>query len=219
MSGRTMPWTWILANGIGMSLGFLVFIETLMFLGFGLDFASHWSVAAVEGLEGAERLLRIGLVIGLPLAGAVFAASQAWALRGRLSRLWQWVLCGPAGFAAMILVVWPFTAIWGDIPGPVEPFTIVGGGLLMTGVLQWLLLRRRGVDARRWLLLWIAGLPLGMVVTAAVIYGAGEVVGYPPWPLEIGLVGFLIGGTAAALSGKSLLQKTSPLTLSADGET
>lgn len=198
---------WILANALGMSLGFLVFIETLMFLSFGFDFENHWSEAAVRGLEDAERLLRIGLVSGLPLAGAVLAASQAWALRGRLSSRWQWVLCGPAGFAAMILVIWPFTAIWGDIPGPVEPLTIVGGGLLTTGVLQWLLLRRRGIDATRWLTLWIVGLPLGMVVTAAVIYGAGEVVGYPPWPLEVALIGFFLGGSAAALSGRAMLAR------------
>jgi len=30
------------------------------------------------------------------------------------------------GFAVPALVIWPLTAIWGDIPGPVEPFTIVG---------------------------------------------------------------------------------------------
>ena len=210
MSERTTPWTWILANAFGMSLGFLVFIQTLMFLAFGLDFANHWSAAAVEGLEDSERLLHIGLAIGLPLAGTTLATSQAWALRGRLSSLWQWVLCGPAGFAVMILVIWPFTAIWGDIPGPVEPLTIVGGGLLMTGMLQWLLLRRRGIDANRWLLLWIVGLPLGFLVTAAVIYGTGEVVGYPPWPLEIALVGFIIGGTAAAVSGRTLHGRISP---------
>lgn len=216
MTTRSSLVPWTLANGIGMALGFLAFIQTLMFLGFGLDFGSHWSVADVEALESTigsdsmERLLRLGLVTGLPLAGLLFATSQAWVLRRFLPRLWFWVLTGPAGFAAMILVIWPFTAIWGDIPGPVEPLTIVGGGMLATGVLQWLLLRRRGVHATRWLTLWLLGLPLGMLVTTAVIVGAGETVGYPPWPLEVALIGFFVGGTAAGLSGRALLDRIGP---------
>ena len=215
MSKRGLLVQWIMANAIGMALGFLAFIQILMFLSFGLDFDLYWSMDEVETLEAIkgseymERLLRIGLVVGLPLAGAVLASCQAWALRGHLSRLWQWILCGPAGFAVMILIIWPFTAIWGDIPGPVEPLTIVGGGLLATGFLQWLLLRNRGVAATRWLGLWFLGLPLGVVVTAAVIYGTGETVGYPPWAVEIALTGFFIGGTAAALSGKALFRALS----------
>ena len=42
-------------------------------------------------------------------------------------------------------LVWPLTAIWGDMPGPVERFTIVGGGLVGTAVL----------------IAWIAGLAVG----------------------------------------------------------
>ena len=106
----------------------------------------------------------------------------------------------------MIAVIWPVTAIWGDLPGPVEPFAVVGGGLLATGCLQWLLLRRQGVQAARWLGLWVLGLPLGMALTAAVIVGAGELVGYPPWAGEVALVGFFVGGTAAAVSGRPLFR-------------
>jgi len=164
--------------------------------------------------EYAERLLRIGIAIGLPLAGAVVAGCQAWALRGHLSRLWQWILCAPAGFAAMILVIWPFTAIWGDIPGPVEPFTIVGGGLLTAGAFQWLLLRRRGVHATRWLVLWILGQPLGMIVFVLAytlldsIIAPGEQYSIS-WAGEVALIGFCIGGTAAAISGKPLFRAIS----------
>ena len=169
---------------------------------------------AAENPEDAERLLRIRLVVGLPLAGAVVSSCQAWALRGRLSRLWQWILCGPAGFAVMILVIWPFTAIWGDIPGPVEPFTIVGGGLLVTAILQWWFLRRRGIAAKRWLILWVAGLPLGIVVfmlaytllDAVVFPGSEYSIG---WAGEVALIGLFIGGTAAAISGKPLFRAIS----------
>jgi hypothetical protein len=211
MTDRELLLRWTFTNAIGMALGFLAFVQALMFLAFGLDFGLHWSSEVVESWaaenpENAERLLRIGLVVGLPLAGAIVASCQAWALRGRLSRLWQWILCGPAGFGVIILVIWPFTAIWGDIPGPVEPMTIVGGGLLATGGFEWLLLRRRGVRATRWLGLWILGLPLGMVVTAVVVIGTGEVFGYPPWALEVAISGFFVGGTAAAVSWKPLFR-------------
>lgn len=214
MAERRLWARWTVANAVGMSLGFLTFIQTLMFLAFGLDFESHWSEAAVEGLENAEHLLRIGLVIGLPLAGVVLAGFQAWALRGHFPRLWQWILCGPAGFAAMILVIWPLTAIWGDIPGPVEPFTIVGGGLLASGFLQWLFLRRRGVDATRWLVFWLLGLPAGMFVFMLAyvlldtVIAPGEAYSIG-WAGEIALIGFFVGGTAGAISGKPLFRAIS----------
>lgn len=196
---------WTIANGIGMSLGFLAFIQTLMFLAFGFDFGLHWSADAVELLEDAEaeRLLRIGLVLGLPLAGTIFTSCQALVLRGKLLQLWTWILAGPLGFAAIILLVWPFTEIWGDIPGPVEPFTIVGGGLILTAVFQWLSLRRQGIAATRWLILWGVGLPLGMVVFMG-IYILIDLMISISWAGEVALIGFFVGATAAALSTRAL---------------
>ncbi|REJ74844.1 MAG: hypothetical protein DWQ36_13875 [Acidobacteria bacterium] len=203
-----------------MALGFLTLLQTVMFLSFGLDLEAHWSEQAIESRqaalapEDAERLLRLGLGIGLPLAGAVVAACQAWVLRGHLPRIWQWILCAPAGFAAIILAIWPFTAIWGDIPGPVEPFTIVGGGLLAAAGLQWLLLRRRHVQATRWLVLWIVGLPLGMI-TFMVAYTLLDALVSPSekysisWASEVALIGFFVGGTAAAISGTALFRALS----------
>lgn len=216
MAERRLLVRWTVANATGMALGLLTVVQTVMFLGFGFDFELHWSEGAAEtvtaamGPERGERLFRIALVIGLPLAGVVVAGCQAWALRGRLSHLWQWILCAPAGFGAMILVIWPFTAIWGDIPGPVEPFTIVGGGLLVAGTFQWLLLRRRGVHATKWLVLWILGLPLGMIVFILAYTLLDTVIapGEPysiSWAGEVALIGFSIGGTAAAISGRPLL--------------
>lgn len=204
---------WTLANAIGMSLGFLAFIQTLMFLGFGLDLGMHWSSEAVENLgtedpEYAERLLRIGLVVGLPLAGTILTSCQAFVVRRLLPRVRTWILAGPLGFSAVILLIWPLTAIWGDIPGPVEPFTIVGGGLLTTAVVQWSYLRRHDIAATRWLVLWLAGLPLGMVVFMGV-YMLVDLVVSVGWAAEVALIGFLVGGTAAAVSGKSLFRAIS----------
>lgn len=220
MTLRRQVLRWTLANAFGMMLGFLTFIQTLMFLSFGIDFGRHWSMEEVMNLGEIvgqvemERLLRIGLLVGLPLAGAVVAGCQAWALRGHFNSLWQWMLCAPAGFAVMILTIWPFTAIWGSIPGPVEPFTIVGGGLLASAIFQWLLLRRRSVRATWWLVLWILGLPLGMIVFMFVytLLDAVIVTGEQwsiSWAGEIALYGLCIGGTAAAISGIPLFQAIS----------
>ena len=82
MTDRHMLLRWSLANAVGMALGFLLFLEVLMFLAFGPDVGRHWSTEAVERWAAenraeAERLLRIGLAIGLPLAGAVLAGGQA----------------------------------------------------------------------------------------------------------------------------------------------
>ena len=198
---------WTVTNAIGMSLAFLAFIQTLMFLAFGLDFGLHWSSTMAEDLDPAEaeRLLRIGLVLGLPLAGAIFTSCQVLMIRSVLPRVGAWVLAGPLGFAVVILLIWPFTAIWGDLPGPVEPFTIVGGGLLLTGIFQWLSLRRQGIPATRWLLLWLAGMPLGMVVFMG-LYLLVDLVISVSWAGEVALIGFSLGGTAAAVSGAQLFR-------------
>lgn len=216
MSEKRSLVRWTAANAIGMSLGFLAFIQTLMFLAFGFDFGLHWSSELVENLEEAEaeRLLRIGLIVGLPLAGTILTSCQALILRGMLPQVRTWILAGPLGFAAVILLIWPFMAIWGDLPGPVEPFTIVGGGLLVTGILQMLFLRRRNIAAMRWLVLWFIGLPLGMVVFMG-IYTLVDLVASVSWAAEIALIGFSIGGTAAAISGKTLFRAISSRVVSA----
>ena len=219
MTDRKLLLRWAIANAIGMALGFLAFIQTLMFLGFGLDFGQHWSSEAAESLgaenpEYAERLLRIGLVVGLPLAGAILTSCQAFVLRNLLPHVRIWILAGSLGFAAVILLIWPFTAIWGDIPGPVEPFTIVGGGLSMTAAIQWWSLRRRNIAGTRWFVLWLVGLPLGMVVfmlaytllDAVIAPGEQYSIG---WAGTVALIGFFIGGTAAAINGKSLFRAIS----------
>lgn len=204
MTNRNGLATWSLLNGIAMALAFLTFLHVLFALAFGLDFGRYWSESAVEDLENAERTLRLGLAIGLPLAGAVFTSIQATFLRRYAVGLRSWILAGPIGFVLPALVIWPLTAIWGDIPGPVEPFTIVAGGLVGTAVLQWLALRRSGMESKRWLILWCVGLPLGMVAFMLAYLLLDTVVSIG-WAAEVGLIGFAIGACAAAVSGKSLL--------------
>jgi hypothetical protein len=208
MTERAFLIKWILASGAGMALGFLMFINILFFLAFGFEFERYWIEPSEGDVENAEQILRRGLAIGLPLAGAIFTSFQAVLLRRSAVDLRLWVLAGPLGFIVPVLLIWPFTAIWGDIPGPVEPFTIVGGGLIGVAFFQWYPLRRKGMGSKRWLFLWISGLPLGMIAFMGA-YILIDLVLSIGWAAEIGLIGFATGGCAAALSGRALLRAIS----------
>jgi hypothetical protein len=205
---------WILTNGTGMALGFWTFLHVLFAISFGLDFEKYWSETAVEGIENDEQLLRWGAAIGLPLAGAVFTSFQAPFLRNSSVDLRWWILAGPLGFVVPLLVIWIVTEAWGNLPGPVEPFTVVAGGLGGVAVLQWWSLHREGVTSKRWLILWFLGLPLGMVafmlgyllLDVVILPSSRSSIG---WAWEVGLIGFAIGGVAAAVSGKALLRAIS----------
>ena len=208
MSLRDFLIRWILCSGVGMSLGFMTFMNFLFCLAFGMDFDNYWSAEATESIDNAEQLLRIGLAVGLPLAGAVFATAQTLALRDFSIRYWQWILAGPVGFLVPLLIIWPLTSIWGDIPGPVEPLTIVGGGLMGTAAIQWWTVRKGGKSAFKWLVLWGVGLLLGMLVYVG-SYSLSDSVSTlysTSWATEIGVIGFLVGSLAAATSGHTLYQ-------------
>jgi hypothetical protein len=142
------------------------------------------------------------------LAGTILTSFQAFLLRRSAVDLRLWVLAGPLGFIVPVLLIWPFTAIWGDIPGPVEPFTIVGGGLIGMACFQWYSLRRKGIGSKRWLFLWISGLPLGMIAFMGT-YLLLDLVLPISWAAEVGLIGFATGGCAAALSGRALVRAIS----------
>jgi hypothetical protein len=211
MSLRDFLIRWIFLSGVGMSVGFLTFLNFLFFLAFGLNFENYWSEEATEGVKNAEHLLRIGLAVGLPLAGAVFATTQSFALRRLGIRNWRWILAGPVGFLVPALIIWPITGIWGDIPGPVEPLTIVGGGLLGTAAVQWLMVGNGRKGLFKWLALWGLGLALGMLVYLASAFLSDSVRALysENWAIEVGVIGFLAGSLAAATSGKTIFRSLS----------
>jgi hypothetical protein len=211
MSERDFLIRWILSSGVGMSLGFLMFLNILFFLAFGLDFANYWSEEAVESIENAERLLRIGLASGLPLTGAIFTTTQTIALRGFAVRYGRWILAGPIGFLVPTLIIFPITSIWGNIPGPVEPLTIVGGGLVGTAAVQWIMVKRGGKGGLKWLVLWSFGLALGMLVylASASLSESLRTLYSTSWATEVGVIGFLAGSLAAATSGHTLYESLS----------
>ena len=195
-----------------MSLGFLAFLNVLFFLAFGLEFENYWSEQATQDIENAELLLRVGLAIGLPLAGAMFSAAQTVALKGSGIRFWRWILAGPIGFLVPLLIVWPLTGIWGDIPGPVEPLTIVGGGLVGTAAAQWIMaVKKDRKDGFKWLALWSIGLALGMLAYLAsyLLSDSVRTLYTRSWATEVGTIGFLAGSFAAAMGGPVIYRSLS----------
>lgn len=197
-----------------MSVGFLTFLNFLFLLAFGLDFENYWSEEATKRIENAEQLLRIGLAVGLPLAGTVFTTTQTFALRSSGIRYWRWILAGPIGFLVPLLIIWPITDIWGDIPGPVEPLTIVGGGLIGTAAVQWILVSNGTKGFFRWLVLWSIGLALGMLVYMGSysLSDSVKILYSTSWAAEVGMIGFLAGSLAAATSGHTIYRLLSSRT-------
>jgi hypothetical protein len=191
----TLKWT--LANALGMSLGFLSAIQFLMFYEYGLDFDKHWSSGSGLGQSEMDRLISIG--VGLAIFGAIFSSAQAIILNQYLPKVWTWVLYGAIGYMVVLLIIWPFIGIWGSIPGPVEPLTLVLGGTLFMLVLQWRYLKKQGVEPARPILWFGAGFLLGLLPVNLLFMFIWSNV---PWGVDIAIMGVLVGGAAGLLSAK-----------------
>jgi len=191
----TLRWTF--ANALGMSLGFLSLIQFLMFYQYGLDFEKHWIFGADIDMSENAQLILIG--IGLAIFGSVFSLAQALILKQYLPKVWPWVLYGALGYMVVLLIIWPFISIWGSIPGPVEPLTLVLGGTLFMLVLQWRYLKKQGVEPARPILWFGAGFLLGLLPVVLLFMFIWPNV---PWGVDIAIMGVLMGGAAGLLSAK-----------------
>ena len=78
---------WILANGVGMALGFLAFVNIVFFVAFGLQFELYWTEPQ-DDLENAEELLRRALVLGCRWPARSSRRSNAGSCSG--SRVCPW---------------------------------------------------------------------------------------------------------------------------------
>ncbi len=188
---------WTLANALGMSLGFLSALQFLMFFQYGLDFDKHWQFDSGHEMSENARLILIGL--GLTIFGAIFSSAQAIILNQYLPKVWPWVLYGALGYMVVLLIIWPFISIWGSIPGPVEPLTLVLGGTLFMLVLQWRYLKKQGVEPSRPILWFGAGFLLGLLPVVLLFMFIWPNV---PWGVDIAIMGVLMGGAAGLLSAK-----------------
>ena len=123
-----------------------------------------------------------------------------------------WILATTAGFGLMVVVAWPLLAaeILGRIPGPVEPIMATVGSCSVAGILQYLALRRQGIVASKWLVLWVGGLVADLVPTALLFMSFEGVELALSFPMEVFLSGFLVAGVAALISGGALFTAISP---------
>ena len=112
----------------------------------------------------------------------------------------------------MVAVVWPLMAVgvWGRMPGPVEPIVGIVGSCSVAGILQYRLLRRHGVVATKWLVLWVCGLVASLVPTTVMFISLESLKLALSWPVEIFLSGAPVAGVAALISGGALFAAIPP---------
>lgn len=140
--------------------------------------------------EQFARFYRFGVVyhfFHLAAFGALIGWLQATVLRGNAAGMdasgreppvgrGVWSLLAAVGFSGiLILDVFRPGIVSGGHPAPIEPILIAVGGGTLAGLLQWLYLRRRGVDATRWLGHWFGGLVAGLIAAVAILWVVGLV--------------------------------------------
>jgi hypothetical protein len=195
---------WTAANALGLGVAFVAYLQIGMLARYGLDFERYWQWQ--EQAVGHSTVDYAGSFVELLVAGAIFGASQALVLRSHGLRVVPWIVATAVGFVLLAAVLWPLMAngVLGLIPGPVEPILFTVGGCILAGLCQYLVLRRQGVAAFRWLLLWVVGVVGGLALTAAFfmsIEGLGVSLG---WLLDVFFSGFWVAGVAALVSGSTL---------------
>lgn len=196
---------WTSANALGFGIGFVASLQMIFLIRFGFDWEMHWNWVGT-GVD-KSALSFVSVLIG-PLVGmAIFGSTQALAVRSQNVRLLQWTLATVAGFGVLVVAIqWPLMAlgVWGVIPGPVEPIIVTVGGASLAGIFQYLMLRRHGIHASKWLILWIVGLFASLVPMAILFMSLDKLNMSISWPTEVFVMGFIVAGVAALISGKSL---------------
>ncbi len=200
---------WTLANALGMSLGFFAFIQFLMFYAFGLNFEMHYDSEAQQNLNMSDSSRLFVMGIGLAIFGIVFSSGQALILKTYLAKPWAWILNGAIGYIVVLLIIWPLIGIWGEIEGPVEPLIIVFGGTLFMLILQWRYLRKQGIKPARPIIWFGAGALLGVLPVMLLFMFIWTNV---PWGVDLGVMGFIVGGSAGFLSAKHFKKGIDKLT-------
>jgi hypothetical protein len=150
---------------------------------------------AVLGVSVAERLFNavMGLALGTVM-GATGGYFQWFVLRERIAGAGLWPLASALGFAlAMAIDTGENYAMAGLLLGSV--FGVV------SGILQWLILRRKVARAGWWLLANLLGSMVGAIaiLIAAPIGEAGN------WSLAIMTFGLVFGAGNGAMTGGALV--------------
>jgi hypothetical protein len=156
-------------------------------------------------------------VVALAAFGSIVGWFQSRLLRRYVSTL-HWVGATAVGFVAILCFeIVERHIVVGPHGGSVEPLMISIGGSTLAGLAQWLVLRRRGVRASRWLAFWLVGVVVGVGVAVAAIIGletvaqglidrlpTGVVAQAVPWGLMLLTLGSVAGAVAGAISARAL---------------
>lgn len=196
---------WTFANAFGLGIGFVVSLQALMVLQYGFDTEMYWKWIPPE----QNLSTYFGYLISFLVCGAIFGWAQSLVVKIRGIKPVSWILTTVIGFGLVVLIDWPLLYIGelGKIPGPVEPIILTVGGGIFAGTLQYFLLRRLNILAKKWFLLWIVGLVVSILATA-LFFAIGDPIGFS-WPLETFFSGFIIAGVASLISGKALFSELS----------
>ena len=194
---------WVFTNALGLGIGFVALLQVGMVLEYGFDTDRYWKWGQPWDFSVSAYIFDL---ISLIVLGAIVGLAQTFVLKSHNVKAVPWILATVIGFGLVVIITWPLLYIeMGNIPGPVEPIIITIGGSSFAGVVQYFLLRKRGIIASKWLLLWIVGLILSLVPVALFFEFIGGPIGLS-WPLEVFINGFLVGGVAAWISGKALFK-------------
>jgi hypothetical protein len=190
---------WSAANALGLGVAFVAMLQAGMLLRYGLDTDKYWQSVPPSGTFSEYAAILFGFLVG----GLVLGSAQALVLRSRLPRVGPWIAATTAGFGLMVVVLWPLLAVevLGRIPGPVEPILATVGSCSVAGLLQYRMLRGRGIVATKWLALWVGGLLVSLVPTTVMFLSLERARIALSWPMEVFLSGFPVAGVAALISG------------------
>jgi hypothetical protein len=196
---------WISATALGLGLGFVAILQTGMLIEFGFDWKMHWDW--IEEPVSRDARPYVATLMSFLVGGAVLGLAQALVVRSRNVAETGWLVATVTGFGVLAVIVeWPLIALdlLGIIPGPVEPIIATVGGATMAGIFQYLMLRRQGFSASKWLILWVVGLVASLVPMVILFVALDELNISISWPTEVFVNGFIVGGFAALVSGRAL---------------
>jgi hypothetical protein len=196
---------WVSTNAVGLGVAFVALLQTGMLLEYGFDFERHWR--GMPPTYPAPLIFYVKVLVSYVVGGTIFGLAQTWVLRSRSVPVRAWILATSAGYGLTAILLWPLiaTEALGNIPGPVEPIMATIGGASVAGVVQYLTIRRRGIVASRWVVLWVLGLFVSLLPTALFFISVEGVGIVPSQFFQVFFSGFLTAGVAAWISGKALL--------------
>jgi hypothetical protein len=156
-------------------------------------------------------------VVALAAFGSLVGWAQSRLLREYVPAL-HWVGATAMGFVAILCFeIVERHVVVGPHAGPLEPLMISIGGSTIAGLAQWLVLRRRGVLASRWLAFWIVGVVVGVGAAVAAVMGleiatqglidrtlTGVMAQAVPWSMMLLTLGLVTGAVAGAVSARAL---------------